>query len=43
MLREPWNMSKESSVDEHENNGFHLIAINEKKDDKKNNARESMR
>ena len=31
MLREPWNMSKESSVDEYENNGFHLIAINEKK------------
>ena len=32
MLREPWNMSKESSVDEYENNGFHLIAINEKKE-----------
>ena len=32
MLREPWNMSKESSVDEYENNSFHLIVINEKKE-----------
>ncbi|MFL2697821.1 MAG: GNAT family N-acetyltransferase [Gammaproteobacteria bacterium] len=32
MLREPWNMSKESSVDNHEENSYHLIAINKQKE-----------